>query len=160
LIKKWIDKINIDLINDNLQVNNKYLSNLEIYINPNDNLLFKMANRCQFSYKSDAKGFAFNSSSLINILYLGCILITKSSIFTPSFLLDSNSKYYGAIIFQDKKTNNILNNKVPDPLFVYNKIINLKTDEKKNIIIKSNLLLNDYFDKNNIVKIFNDNLVK
>jgi glycosyltransferase involved in cell wall biosynthesis len=70
LIKKWIDRMNIDIINNNLEVNNMYKSNLEIYVNPNDNLLFKMANRCQFSYKSDAKGFAFNSSSLINILYL------------------------------------------------------------------------------------------
>jgi hypothetical protein len=160
LIKRWIDKINIDLINDKLQVNNKYSYNLEIYVNPNDNLLFKMANRCQFAYKSDAKGFAFNSSSLINILYLGCILITKSSIFTPSFLLNSESKYYGAIIFQDKKTNNILNNKVPDPLFVYNKITNLTIDEKKNIIMKTYLLLNDYFNKINIIKDFNNNLVK
>jgi len=159
LIKRWIDKINIDVINNKFEVNNKYSSNLEIYINPNDNLLFKMANRCQFAYKPDAKGFAYNSSSLINILYLGCILITKSSIFTPSFLLESNSKYCGAIIFQDKKTNNILNNKVPDPLFIYNKITNLTFDKKKNIIKKIHLLLTDYFNKINIVKDFNNNLV-
>lgn len=160
LIKKWLDKIDIDLINDKLEVNAKYKSNLEIYANPNDNLLFQMVNRCQFSYKSDGKGFALNSSSLINILYLGCILFTKSSIFTPSFLLDINSKYYGSIIFQSNKTNNILNNKIPDPIYVYNRIMNMNITEKQDVIIKSKLLLKDYFNKIDIIKQFNNDLKK
>lgn len=163
LIKKWINKINIDLIkliDNKFQVNNKYSSNLEIYTNQNDNILYQMANRCQFSYKSDSKGFAFNSSSLINILYLGCILFTKSTIFTPDILLNKNSKYYGAIIFQNDISHNILNNKIPTPIYVYDKIINMKLIDKKEIIFKSNLLLINYFNKKNIVTEFNDNLEK
>ena len=127
---------------------------MEIYINPSDKLLFSLVNRCQFAYKSDGKGFAFNSSALINLLNLGCILITKSTKFTPKFLLDKYSKYCGAILFQEFPTHNILSNRLPQPEYVYKIITTLSYEIKKKIIEKSKLLLNDFFNPSNIINKF------
>jgi glycosyltransferase involved in cell wall biosynthesis len=159
LIDKWLSKIGIDIIDKNLKVNNKYKNNLEIYFNPDDNIVIQLANRCQYAYKSDGKGFSYNSSSLINTINLGCILITKSTIFTPKILLDKQSKYYGSIIFQEKISTNILTNKIPDPEYAYNIIQNMTYNQKKNIINKMTLLLNDFFDKKKIILTFYHNLI-
>jgi len=160
LIEKWLSKIGIDIIDKNLKVNNKYKNNLEIYFNPVDNIVIQLANKCQYAYKSDGKGFSYNSSSLINIINLGCILITKSTIFTPKILLDKKSKYYGAIIFQEKMSTNILTNKTPDPEYVYNIVKNISNHQKKDTIHKMALLLKDFFDKKKIILTFYDNFIK
>lgn len=159
LIDKWLSKIGIDIIDKNLKVNNKYKNNLEIYFNPDDNIVIQLANRCQYAYKSDGKGFSYNSSSLINTINMGCILITKSTIFTPKILLDKESKYYGSIIFQEKVSTNILTNKNPDPEYAYNIIQNMTYHQKQNIINKMTLLLNDFFDKKKIILTFYHNLI-
>jgi len=159
LINKWLSKIGIDIIDKNLRVNNIYKNNLEIYFNPDDNIVIQLANRCQYAYKSDGKGFSYNSSSLINTINLGCILITKSTIFTPKILLDKESKYHGAILFQEKVTTNILTNKTPSPEYVYNIIQKLTIEQKKDIINKMLLLLKDFFDKRKIILTFYHNLI-
>jgi hypothetical protein len=159
LIDKWLSKIGIDIIDKNLKVKNIYKNNLEIYFNPDDNIVIQLANRCQYAYKSDGKGFSYNSSSLINTINLGCILITKSTIFTPKILLDKESKYHGAILFQEKVTTNILTNKTPSPEYVYNIIQKLTIEQKKDIINKMLLLLKDFFDKKKIILTFYHNLI-
>jgi hypothetical protein len=159
LIDKWLSKIGIDIIEKNLKVNKIYKNNLEIHFNPDDNIVIQLANRCQYAYKSDGKGFSYNSSSLINTINLGCILITKSTIFTPKILLDKESKYYGAILFQQKVTTNILTNKTPGPEYVYNIIQKLTNEQKKDIINKMLLLLKDFFGKRKIILTFYHNLI-
>ena len=159
LIDKWLSKIGIDIIEKNLKVNKIYKNNLEIHFNPDDNIVIQLANRCQYAYKSDGKGFSYNSSSLINTINLGCILITKSTIFTPKILLDKESKYYGAILFQQKVTTNILTNKTPGPEYVYNIIQKLTNEQKKDIINKMILLIKDLFDKRKIILTFYHNLI-
>ena len=110
-------------------------------------------------YKSDGKGFANNSSSLINLLYMGGLLFTKWSQFTPKYLIDKNSEYYGSIMFQKKQDNNIINDKIPGPVDVLYNIKTMTDNKYADHINKVKLLLNNEYnpDKiiNNLVNILN-----
>jgi hypothetical protein len=158
LIKRWILKLNTDIVDEYLNVNEKYKNNIEIYKNPTNNILFKQVNRCQFAYKTDGKGFCNNSSSLINILNFRCILITKSTIFTPDIFLPGHT-YYGSVIFQKDISKNVINNKIPTPQYVYHFIKNMNTNLKERILDKINIVLEEYFNGNIIVEQFIRDLI-
>jgi hypothetical protein len=154
IIRKWLLKLEIDVIDEEMRVKEKYAKNLEIYYNPGDELLLKIVNRCQYGYKSDGKGFSNNASSLINIVSLGCILFTKWTRFTPKILIEEGSKYKGAIIFQEKESKDILTNKVPEPENVYKRIKELKRREKEEIIEKMRELIEEVYNKKGIIRRF------
>ena len=162
LIKKWIKCISDnykDIVDNKLNVKYPYDDILKIYKNPSDTDIKNITNKCRYMYKSDGKGFANNSSSLINLLYMGGLLFTKWSQFTPKYLIDKNSEYYGSVMFQKKQDNNIINDKIPGPVDVlYN--IKTMTDKKyADHINKVRLLLNNEYnpDKiiNNLVNVLN-----
>lgn len=162
LIKNWIKCISDnykDIVDNKLNVKYPYDDILKIYKNPSDTDIKNITNKCRYMYKSDGKGFANNSSSLINLLYMGGLLFTKWSQFTPKYLIDKNSEYYGSVMFQKKQDNNIINDKIPGPVDVlYN--IKTMTDKKyADHINKVRLLLNNEYnpDKiiNNLVNVLN-----
>lgn len=71
---------------------NKWFSELKrspnaiIIPNPTDGQLEYYTKRCRYAYKYDNKGFANNSSSIINLMAAGCIVYCKADKYTPSFV--------------------------------------------------------------------------
>lgn len=162
LIKNWLKCISDnykDIVDNNLNVKYPYDDILKIYKNPSDADIKNITNKCRYMYKSDGKGFANNSSSLINLLYMGGLLFTKWSQFTPKYLIDKNSEYYGSVMFQKKQDNNILNDKIPGPVDVLYNIKTMTDNKYADHINKVKLLLNNEYnpDKiiNNLVNVLN-----
>ncbi len=153
LIKDWIKRINSPIINQNLTVNSLYKKNIEIKINPTDQEIIDIVNQCQYAYKPDGKGYANNASSLLNLMYLGCILFTKSTLFTPQILL-KNKDFNNTILFQNKLSTNVLNNKTPSPSFVLNKINQLSIEDKESILSNELKYLKEYHSPTTIIKSF------
>tara|TARA_Y100001958_G_C21210629_1_gene536356 strand:- start:401 stop:1660 length:1260 start_codon:yes stop_codon:yes gene_type:complete len=145
LISCWLDRIKSVLTDDNFNVLDKYKHVLEIHVNIDNTQLSNIINKCKYAYKPDGKGFANNSSSIINLLNFGCITYTKWGPYTPNFITNSNSKYKYSVRLQDKLNKNILSNNKPTPIHVYNSIINsTDNDNLKSIISAKNLIDNKY----------------
>lgn len=151
LIRDWIKKIQSPVLSSSFMVEPKYQKNVELILNPSDSKLIYIINQCQFAYKTDGKGFANNSSSLLNLMAFGCILFTKSSQFTPSHAFSSK-----AMIFQKDISTSVLDDKVPDPEFVYQKILLLNKNPlvKKTLVKFMNLYLEKYHNTRQVVKEF------
>ena len=81
----------------------------------------------------------------------GCILFTKSSQFTPSHAFSSK-----AMIFQKELSMSVMDDKVPTPEFVYQRILLLNQHPKvKEKLVKfMKLYLKKYHNTNQVVKEF------
>ncbi len=162
IIKSWIQRIKSPVVDSNLQVNSTYQDFIEITLNPTDDEIFQKANLCQYSYKTDGKGFANNASSLLNIMALGCILFTKSTLFTDNKLIKSNSPFYESVIFQNKLSNSFLNNRTPTPSNVLDfiSVLNQHPEQKEEIVKKMTTYIDKYHNTTTIIKEFLENIHK
>ncbi len=151
LIKDWIQKIQSPVLTSSFTVQPKYQKNVELILNPSDSKLIYIINQCQYAYKTDGKGFANNSSSLLNLMAFGCILFTKSSQFTPSHAFSSK-----AMIFQKEISMSVMDDKVPTPEFVYQRILllNQHPEVKEKLVKLMKLYLKKYHNTNQVVKDF------
>lgn len=66
----------------------KHSANAIMIPNPTEGQLAYWMKRCRYAYKNDNKGFANNSSSIINLMAAGCIVYCKSGEYTPAFMKD------------------------------------------------------------------------
>lgn len=66
----------------------KQSKNAIIIPNPTEGQLAYWMKRCKYAYKADNKGFANNSSSIINLMAAGCIVYCNSGKYTPNFMKD------------------------------------------------------------------------
>lgn len=159
LIRRWLSKLKSKLIDNKLNVLDKYKNVLEIKINKTDQQLVKLVNRCKYAYKPDGKGFANNSSSIINLINFGCITYTKWGPYTPDFITKDSSKYKYALRLQNNIDSNLLSNNKPLPDFVYNSIINSTQDDNLKTINAAKKLINNKYNNNIIVSKFCKNIL-
>lgn len=150
LIRRYLENLNNKLITKDFEVKPEYRHILEIHINPDDEKLTKIINSCRYAYKPDGKGFANNSSSIINLLAFGCIVYTKWGPYTPSFVTDKRSKYYGALRLQNQMNSDILKNDKPAPIDVYNDIINSDEEKDMKSVYAAKLLLKDVYNNDRV----------
>lgn len=155
LISTWVKYLTNDyndIIDQDFRVKKPYNSLLNIEINVSDDRIREIANKCKYLYKSDGKGFANNSSSLINLLYIGGVLFTKWSQFTPEYLVNKKSEYYNSILFQDKINTDLLDDKVPEPIHVLYSIKQMDEKMYQNIIMKADKLLKNEYNSSKIIR--------
>jgi glycosyltransferase involved in cell wall biosynthesis len=162
LVKRWLMKIDSPVISSDLKVKESYQKNLEIYVNPTEKEMVQVIDQCQYAYKPDGKGYANNSSSLINLMTFKTILFTKSSSFTPSILTNPKSRFFGSMIFQKKISTHLLDNKTPSAMYVYHIIEKLEKNPllKKKILQKANAYIKTYIQPKNIINSFLQDLQK
>lgn len=160
LVMNWFNRIKGDIFDRNLNVNQKYKSILEVYFNPTDSTLKKIINNCKYAYKPDGKGFANNSSSIVNLLSFGCIVYAKWGPYTPEILTNPNSKYYLGIRFQNKMNSNLMNNSIPSSNYVLEDINNSSKEYNIKTLTRSKLILDEVYNKKIVINKFIKDLIK
>jgi len=160
IIKSWIERIKSPVVDSNLKVESVYRDVIEIKLNPTDDEIFRISNLCQYSYKTDGKGFANNASSLINVMALGCILFTKSTLFTDKKLIEKNSPYSSTVFFQNQVSNSFLNNRTPKPEHVLHSILFLNEHPKmkEEIVKKMKQYIHQYHNTKTVIQDFVQNV--
>jgi effector protein SidI len=158
-IQNWLGRLKSKLIDKNLNVHEKYKHVLKIYINKSNRSLSQIINICKYAYKPDGKGFANNSSSIINLLNFGCITYTKWGPFTPSYIINSNSKYKNSIRVQNSMNKDLMSDNKPLPNVVYDSIIKSTPEDNLKSITNSKKLLSNVFDNNVITSTYYKNIL-
>jgi glycosyltransferase involved in cell wall biosynthesis len=159
LVINWFNRIKNDIFDDNFNVNLKYKSIVEVIFNPTNNELKKLIEKSKYAYKPDGKGFANNSSSILNLLSFGCIVYAKWGLYTPEILTNPNSKYYLGIRFQNKINNNLMNNSVPSAKYVLENINNSSNKFNTLTLTRAKLILDEIYNKKIITNKFIKNLI-
>lgn len=147
LVANWFNRIKGDIFDENMNVMQKYRSVVEVYFNPSDRMLKEIIQKCKYAYKPDGKGFANNSSSIVNLLSFGCIVYAKWGPYTPKILTSPDSKYYLGIRFQNRVNENLMNNSIPSANYVLENINSSSREFNNKTLTRAKMILDEIYNK-------------